>query len=111
MSEREFVRYWRTGLVIASAVVVAVATLLLAIIGTARSILHNAERALAVANEIVSNTRPIWHLEQTNAVATQLLDGARAIDQHATEVADALEAPQPFADDPAGIARDVAGSR
>ncbi len=95
MSERQFVRYWYTGVAIAAAVVVAVAGLLLAIIGTARSILHNARRALELANEIVTNTRPIWQLEQTNAVATQLLEGAQAIEEHATEVADALEAPRP----------------
>ena len=97
MTEKQFVSYWYTGLGIAAGVVVAVAALLLAIIATARSILTNAQRAIAVANEIVANTQPIWELEQTNAVATQLLDGAEAIEQHATEVADALETPQPAA--------------
>lgn len=94
MSEKQFVRYWYTGLGVTVAIVAAVATLLLAIIGTARGILANAERALALANEIVDNTRPIWHLEQTNAVAADLLNGARLIETHATEVADALETPQ-----------------
>ncbi len=111
MSERQFVRYWRTGVAIAAAVVVAVATLLLAIIGTARRILHHAERALALANEIVDNTRPIWQLEQTNVIATQLLEGAQAIETHASDVADALEAPQPTAEDPVVAERGVAGSR
>ncbi len=99
MTERTFLRYWRTGLGIAVAVVAAAAALLLAIIGTARSILHHAERALELANEIVANTRPIWQLEQTNAVAVQLQEGAQAIEEHATEVADALEAPQPARSD------------
>ena len=80
---------------IGAGVVAAVATLLLVIIGTARSILHNAARALELANEIVANTRAIWELDTTNAVATQLLEGAQAIENHATELADALETPQP----------------
>ena len=93
MSEQQFLRYWSTGVGIAAAIVVAVAALLLAIIGTARGILANAGRALAVANQIVANTRPIWEIERTNAVAAQLLDGAEAISAHATEVADALDPP------------------
>lgn len=103
MSEKQFVRNWYTGLGIAVAVVAAVAGLLLMIIGTARGILGNARLALGVANEIVANTRPIWELEQTNAVATQLLDGARAIAGNAAAVADALEAPPAKAEEPAAI--------
>lgn len=101
MSDKQFVRYWYTGITIAAAIVAAVAALLIAIIGTARSILTNARRALALANEIVANTRPIWQLEHTNAVATQLLEGSRAIERHATEVADALETPEPRVPDAA----------
>ena len=93
MSEKQFLRYWYTGVAVAVAVVAAVAALLLAIIGTARSILGHAERALEIANEIVTNTQPIWDLEKTNSVADQLLEGAKAIEEHATEVADALDAP------------------
>jgi hypothetical protein len=95
MTEQQFLTYWYRGIAIAVGVVVAVAALLLAIIATARNILNNAKRAIAVANDIVANTRPIWELEQTNAVATQLLDGVEAIEHHATEIADALETPQP----------------
>ncbi|MDP9355642.1 MAG: hypothetical protein M3Q71_14925 [Chloroflexota bacterium] len=93
MSEKQFLRYWYTGVAVAVAVVVAVAALLVAIIGTARSILRHAEQALEIANEIVINTRPIWELEKTNSVASQLLEGAKAIEEHATEVAEALDAP------------------
>ena len=93
MSEQQFRRRWYTGLAVAASVVVAVAGLLLAIIGTARRILGHAGRALEVANEIVANTRPIWEIERTNNVAVELLAGAQAIERHATEVADALEAP------------------
>ncbi len=95
MSEKQFLRDWYTGVAVAAAIVATVAALLLAIIGTARAILSNAQRALAAANEIATNTRPVWELERTNAVAVQLLEGAQAIEGHATEVADALETPQP----------------
>ncbi len=95
MSDKQFVQYWYTGIAVAAAIVVAVAALLIAIIGTARSILTNARRALVLANEVVANTRPIWQLEQTNAVGSQLLEGAQAIERHATEVADWLDAPAP----------------
>ncbi len=93
MSEKQFLRRWYAGLAVVAGIVATVAALLLAIIGTARSILKHAERALEVANEIVTNTRPIWELETTNSVAVQLLEGAAAIEAHATEVADALDAP------------------
>lgn len=97
MSEKQFLRYWYTGLAIGAGIVAAVAALLLAIIGTARSILHNATRALELANEIVANTRAIWALDTTNAVAAQLREGAEAIEAHAGDVADALETPEPAA--------------
>jgi hypothetical protein len=83
--------WWAVGFTVAGAVVAIVAALLLAIIATARSILANAERIIGVANEIVENTRPIWQLERTNAVAVELLDGARAIEEHGLAIADALE--------------------
>lgn len=95
MTEKQFLTYWYRGIAIAGGVVVTVAALLLVIIATARNILKNAQRAIAVANDIVANTRPIWELEQTNAVAAQLLDGADAIERHAAEIADGLESPQP----------------
>ena len=93
MTEQQFLRRWYASLAAAVTVVAAVAGLLLAIIGTARSILHHAGRAIGIADEIVANTRPIWDLDTTNAVAAQLLDGAKAIERHATEVADALDPP------------------
>ncbi len=95
MTKGKFLGNWYLGMGIASLIVAVVAALLLAIIGTARSILKNVTHALGVAKEIVSNTQPIWGLETTNAVAAQLLEGARAIEQHATQIADVLEAPAP----------------
>lgn len=85
---------WRTGLGLAGVVVGAVAGLLLAIIAVARSIEGNVQRALRAAEAIVRNTRAIWELDTTNQVAAELLEAARAIERHATEVADALEAPR-----------------
>ncbi len=97
MSDKKFVRNWYLGMGLGSLVVAVVAALLLALISTARSILKNAVHALGVAEEIVANTQPIWELDTTNAVAAQLLGGAKAIEQHATQIADVLEAPAPAA--------------
>lgn len=93
MSEKEFLRYWYTGAAIVTGIVGVVAALVLAIIATARAILANAQKALGVAEEIVNNTAPIWKLQQTNEVAAQLLAEAKAIEQHATKIADELGAP------------------
>lgn len=97
MTGKQLVRRWNISFAIGAGIVAAVAALLLVIIGTARSILGHAQRALAVANEIVANTRPIWELEKTNAVAAELLAGAEAIRSDAAAVADALETPEPAA--------------
>lgn len=94
MTEKRFLGYWYRGLAIAVGVVLAVAALLLTIIATARSILHNAERTNTLVKEIVTNTSAVWDLAQTNVVADQLLEGAGAIAGHATEVADALDPPK-----------------
>ncbi len=93
MSEKQFLRRWYAAVAVGATVVAAVAGLLLAITGTARSILGNAGRALETANAIVANTAPVWELDRTNAVAAELLAGAKAIEQHATEGADALDPP------------------
>ncbi|MBA2598993.1 MAG: hypothetical protein H0V00_20420 [Chloroflexia bacterium] len=93
MTESDFLSRWYLGIGIAAAVVVVVAILVIAIILTARSILNTANQALGIANDIVVKTQPIWALETTNAVAVELLEGARAIEEHAGQVATALEAP------------------
>lgn len=97
MSDRSFRRTWYSGMGIATLIVGVVATLLIAIISVASSILKNATHALGIAQEIVSNTQPVWELDTTNAVVSQILGGARSIEQHATQIADVLEAPQPAA--------------
>ena len=91
MNKKQFLSYWYAGMTIAATIVGVVAALVITIIATAQSILSNANRALNLANEIVTNTRPIWNLEQTNAAATGLLEEAKAIERHATQVADGLE--------------------
>ncbi|HMQ29834.1 MAG TPA: hypothetical protein PKD53_03860 [Chloroflexaceae bacterium] len=85
---------WRTGLGLAGAIVGAVAGLLLAIIAVARSIEANVGRALRAAEAIVTNTNAIWELDKTNKAAAELLATARAIERHATDVADGLERPR-----------------
>lgn len=95
MTKKSFLGKWYLGMGIASLVVAVVAALLLTLIKTARSILQNATHALGVAKEIVANTQPVWELNTTNAVAADILGGARSIEQHATQIADALETPAP----------------
>jgi hypothetical protein len=92
MAEQQVINNWYIVWAVAAVIVVVVAMIAVMLIVTARRILANATRALKVANEIVANTRTIWELEKTNAVVTQLAEGAEAIVQHATQVADALEA-------------------
>lgn len=95
MDRRQSPGYWQTGAAVAGITVAAVAALLMAIIATARSIHGNAERILRVANEVAESTRPFWELGDTNFVADRLLEGARAMRQHAVEVAETLEAGRP----------------
>jgi hypothetical protein len=94
MKTERFLGYWYRGAAIAGLVVGAVAALLLAIIATARSIQSNAERIISVAEEIVANTEGLWKLAETDTTASQILSGARSIEEHLSEVADALEAPR-----------------
>ena len=82
---------WRISFTAAGAVITIVAALLLAIIAVARSILATAERIAAVAQDIADQTQPIWTLETTNIVAIEMAAGAQAIEEHAREIADALE--------------------
>lgn len=91
MSRKKVLRYWYIGTAVAGVVVAAVAGLLLAIIVTARGIRANAIRIHGLAQDIVTNTRPIWRLADTDSLSGQLLLGSRAIAQHAADVADGLE--------------------
>jgi hypothetical protein len=94
MKTERFLDYWYRGAAIAGLIVGAVAALLLAIIATARSIQGNAERIISVAEEIVANTQALWKLAETDTTASQILSGAKSIEEHVSDVADTLEAPR-----------------
>ena len=82
---------WLIGLAIVSAIVVIAAVLLILIWLAAKRILRLASVALEVVKEIQNNTNSIWELEKTNIVAGAIQDEAKAIENHATLVAEALE--------------------
>lgn len=90
MSADEIYRWWFLWLAIGGVLVVAAAALLITIVVLARRIAKLAGTALAVADDIEQNTKPIWQLTATNSVAMQLLAGARAIRANAEGIAAAL---------------------
>ena len=82
--------YWLLGFGVAAVVVVVVATLLLGIIWQCLRIIRLARTGLAVVEDIDRNTRCIWSLRQTRAVAGQLLEGAAAIERNTAAIVDAV---------------------
>jgi uncharacterized membrane protein YqjE len=84
------VTYWILGFSVAALVVVIVAVLLLGIIWQCQRIVRLARTGLAVVEQIDGNTRCIWSLRQTRAVAGQLLEGAGAIERNAAAIVDAV---------------------
>ena len=92
MSPQEIYGWWLLWLVVAGVVVVAAAALLITIIVLARQIATLAATALGVVEQIERNTQPIWQLNATNHVATQLLGGAQAIEANAGAIVGALTA-------------------
>ena len=83
---------WTIGFIAGAAVVVLVAVLLIGIILQAQKILRLARIAADVVGEVDLQTRSVWALRDTNAVAAQLLEGARAIDANAAAIAGVLTA-------------------
>jgi hypothetical protein len=81
---------WRFWMLIAVAVVVVAASLLITIWLTALSIAAHARRALAAAEAIRANTRPIWQLETTNDVARELRDTVQRIEAGCVALVEAL---------------------
>ena len=71
-------------------IILAAAILLLLVRAQAKRILSLATVALGQVKQIRENTNSIWGLEQTNAVAGDILEGAQAIEAHAGLVAQAL---------------------
>jgi hypothetical protein len=86
--------YWTLGFLAGGVVVLVVALLLIGIIREASRILRTAAIASEVVGEIDVNTRSVWALRDTNAVAERILEGARAIDGNAAAIVDALSGPR-----------------
>jgi hypothetical protein len=81
---------WTLGFATAAVVVAVVAALLLAIIWQCQRIIRLSRTGLAVVEEIDRNTRCIWSLRETHAVAGRLLEGADAIERNAAAIAHAV---------------------
>lgn len=91
MENSELYNDWLIGLAIVSAIVVIAAILLVLIWLAAKRILRLASVALEVVKAIQNNTNSIWDLEKTNIVAESIQEEAKAIENHANLVAEALE--------------------
>ena len=81
---------WTLGFIVGAIVVIVVALLLIGILMQARRIRRLADAAAGLVAEIDTNTRSVWALRNTNAVASDLLDGARAIDANAEAIVKAV---------------------
>lgn len=90
MEEATLYNNYFIGLAIAVVIILAAAILLILVIRAARRILRLATAALGLVIQIKENTNSIWGLKQTNEVATDILEGAQAIESHAGLVAEAL---------------------
>ncbi len=77
---------WLIGFIAALVVVLLVAALLIGILVEARRIRALAIAASGLVEEIDANTRIVWALRDTNAVAEALLGGAAAIDANAAAI-------------------------
>jgi hypothetical protein len=82
--------YWIIGFIAGGAVIFVVAVLLIGILVQASRILKLARTASEVVGQIDVNTRSVWALRATNAVAEQILAGARAIEGNATAIVNVL---------------------
>ena len=85
---------WEVGFLAGFVVVLVVALLLALILVEAMRIRNLARAAAGLVDEIDRNTRGIWALTQTNAVAGALLQGARAIDDNAAAIVMAMSEPR-----------------
>lgn len=90
MTDQQLWSAWQLWLGVAVVVVALAATLLIAIIATARAIVVEAVRAKAAAEAIRVNTLPIWALQTSNDVAGELLTTVRSIEAHGGALAQAL---------------------
>jgi len=90
MDEATLYTNFYIGLAIAVVVILVAAVLLILVWTSARRILKLATAALGLVVQIKENTNSIWGLQTTNEVATDILNGAEAIETHAGMVAQAL---------------------
>ncbi|MBA3761213.1 MAG: hypothetical protein H0X07_11860 [Gemmatimonadales bacterium] len=91
MTDADLWGAWRFWMVVAGAVVLIAAALLITIWLTARGILSHALRALHAAEKVRQNTLPIWELQTTNEVATELLATVESIEAKGGKLAEALQ--------------------
>ena len=91
MSDAELWGAWRMWMALAAAIIVVAAVLLIMIWRTARGIYAEALRALRAAEKIRENTNPIWALQTTNEVATQMLATVQHIEKNGGALAAALQ--------------------
>ncbi|MBA3970282.1 MAG: hypothetical protein H0X52_09285 [Gemmatimonadetes bacterium] len=91
MSDTELWAAWRLWMIVAGLVVVVAAALLMTIWLVARGILAHAVRALRAAEAIRQNTLPIWALDTSNEVATDLLATVQSIEAKGGALAEALQ--------------------
>ena len=82
--------YWLLGFIAGLVVVLVVAVLLIGILVQARRIRRLASVATEVVAEIEANTKSVWSLRDTNNVASEILDGAKAIDANAAAIVAAV---------------------
>lgn len=90
MDESTLFTNYYIGLGITVVIVLAAAVLLILVWTSATRILRLASAALGLVIQIKENTNSIWGLQTTNQVATDILEGAEAIESHAGLVAEAL---------------------
>ena len=81
---------WLIGFIVALVVVLLVAALLIGILIEARRIRALTAAASQLVAEIDGNTRGIWALRDTYAVALALFGGAKAIDANAAAIVGAV---------------------
>ena len=86
---------WTYSLIAGVAVILIVAALLILIIVTARSIDLHAKHIWTAGKNIAANTAAIWMLQETNAVAGQILAGAGEIAKSAGSIDTKLDAVAP----------------
>jgi hypothetical protein len=84
--------YWTLGFLVGGLVVVVVAVLLFGIIQQATRIKAVARVAVELVDEIETNTRSVWALRDTNAVAMTILDGVQAIEANTGAIVEAVSA-------------------